>query len=113
MTTTITDLCSLGYSVGEAFRGGESDAPIVYAVSGLGIQTYVREDDQQMIDSLADPVKHAARVAASETLPPDPLPPGPDLVETLKQEMLTALGQLPATANLTDVVAALKTALGG
>jgi hypothetical protein len=60
---TWDDVRALGYTVAEA-------QPDVMFVSGNGLQTYVKADDQAQIDSLADPVLHAERIT-----PPVPLVP--------------------------------------
>lgn len=56
---TIADIEALGYEVGIAQE--RDDGTKVYFVSGFGVQTYVAGDDQEAIDSLADPAGHTER----------------------------------------------------
>jgi hypothetical protein len=50
MTDRLTDA---GYTVVPASGADDPDVPTVLFVSGYGVQTYVREDDSEAIDSLA------------------------------------------------------------
>lgn len=60
--SSLDDVRALGYTVWQAHAGNGENAP-VYFVSGFGISTYVPGDDQAQIDSLADPIRHAERLA--------------------------------------------------
>lgn len=56
----ISDVADLGFSVSVAYR---TDDHSVYRVSGFGVETYVREDDEAAWKSLADPAAQQERVA--------------------------------------------------
>lgn len=92
---TWADVEALGYLVPLAAEG-------VRYVSGFGIATYVKEDDQAQIDSLADPVLHAQRIAP---------PPEPTFTTAGPTPMEAVAALDPKTATIADVIDALKSAL--
>ena len=62
---TLQDIETLGYTVGIAFENNDCTC---YRVEGFGLSTMVRDDDQEAIDSIADPEAHAEReLQLSET----------------------------------------------
>ena len=105
--STFDDLRTLGYSVAVAFTPEGDSATPVYHVEGYGLSTYVNGYDQGQIDSLADPMLHAARIAPT----PAP-PPASDPLQVLCRDAVVALDALPPSATLPTVVAALKNVFG-
>ena len=82
-----SDVEALGYTVQDSAAG-------VKFVSGFGVATYVAVDDQEQIDSLADPVLHAQRIA-----------PPVDIAQSVATAQVAAL---PPDASLADVIAYLN-----
>jgi hypothetical protein len=68
--TTIKDIEKLGYEVGEAFRVEADGAEVVvYRVDGFGLSMMVRNDDAEVLRSLADPGAQAEREQQEEETP--------------------------------------------
>lgn len=61
MASNIHSLRSMGYVVEEAFNQDNDEEPTVYVVDGYGVTTYIREDDQQAIDSMRNNSAHRER----------------------------------------------------
>jgi hypothetical protein len=57
---TLDDIRALGYTV-EVAQPFEGEPFTVYRVEGFGVSTMLRDDDQEAIDSLADPDAHRER----------------------------------------------------
>lgn len=98
---TIKDIEAIGYVVTLAREG-------TWTITGYGITSlYVSDKDTATIDSLADPVLHAARLDQFENGPPviPAVPP--------RSQLSVAIGALKTLdqtkpATIGDVVAALK-----
>lgn len=88
---TVEDLRGLGYDVSNSATG-------VLYICGYGSAIYVREDDRETIDTLADPVLHAERVAQFEA---------PEAA-AVRADPVVAAVPLPKDATLADVIAAVN-----
>jgi len=102
--SAVADLTAAGYDVEEAFQ--TEDGVSVYHVSGHGAACYVRGDDTDAV----------ARLVASATAPPpDPgsvdLPTPQGVAAQMAQTITSAVQGVPAGGTVSDLQAAIVTAL--
>lgn len=83
MATKFDKLAELGYDVNVAIDNDTS--PLVYFVSGPGVQTYITEDDDETAQSLID--SHDERVKREDE---GYVPQAPDQAELEEEESAVA-----------------------